>query len=72
MAKNTRRLIKFSNYSLCLTIPKQAIIDYQLKKGDNLEIEYSAESSQIIISLPTKNNKKPDNKLADKNKALRW
>lgn len=46
-----RKLIKFGNYSLCITLPKQLISKVNLKKGEEIELTVDAEKQRLIIDL---------------------
>lgn len=50
MAKqNLRKLIKFSNYSYCVTLPKDFVSRLGWKKGDLLQIKTSASKNKIFL-----------------------
>ncbi len=52
MAKNTvekRRLIKFSNYSMCVTLPKWVIDQLEWKKGDQLTLQTDVKQGRITL-----------------------
>lgn len=73
----TRKLIKFSNYSLCLTIPKSAVKTFGVGKGDIVEVEFDSKRRQIVIDLPKNSKSAPVVKKQDKensksDKSLRW
>lgn len=53
-----RRLIKFSNYSFCITLPKKAVGVLGWGKGDEIEVAFDAKKKKITISKggETKNN----------------
>lgn len=57
MSKITRKLIQFSNYSLCLTLPKVLIRELGLKKGDLLTLETSKDNHVVKIILPEKRSR---------------
>ncbi|OIP07060.1 hypothetical protein AUK41_00745 [Candidatus Berkelbacteria bacterium CG2_30_43_20] len=44
-----RHLIKFSNYSFCITLPKKAIDALGWKKGEELEVEFDARKKRISV-----------------------
>lgn len=44
-----RKLIKFSNYSFCLTLPKFAVESLGWKKGEEVEVEFDEGASVIKI-----------------------
>lgn len=53
MAKGTtdkRRLIKFSNYSMCVTLPKWVIDQLEWKKGDVLTLVTDVKQGKITLS----------------------
>ena len=51
MALETKRkLIKFSNYSFCITLPKEAIDQMGWKKGDTVAVMFDDQSGKIIVS----------------------
>lgn len=45
-----RRLIKFSNYSFCITLPKKAVDALGWKKGENVEVVFNSRSKNIVVS----------------------
>ena len=45
-----RRLIKFSNYSFCITLPKKAVDTLGWKKGENVEVVFNSRSKNIVVS----------------------
>lgn len=52
MAKRTtekRRLIKFSNYSMCVTLPKWVIDQLEWKKGDELTLHTDVKQGKITL-----------------------
>lgn len=44
-----RHLIKFSNYSFCITLPKKAIETLGWKKGEEIEVEFDARKKRITV-----------------------
>jgi len=58
MKTNKRKLIKFGNYSLCITLPKEIISLMKLKKGDSVDLLSDPSKNQIIINLQTAQSKK--------------
>lgn len=68
MREEKRKLIKFSNYSLCVTLPKWVIDYFNWEKGDLVNLEIDSDSAKIIISAD-KNKTKLSAKKSDK---LRW
>lgn len=55
MKTEKRKLIKFSNYSLCITLPKWVVNNFKWKKGDIVNVKIDSESAKIIVY----NGKKP-------------
>lgn len=52
MARGTtdkRRLIKFSNYSMCITLPKWVIDQLEWKKGDQLTLVTDVKQGKITL-----------------------
>lgn len=50
MAKqNLRKLIKFSNYSYCITLPKDFVARLGWKKGDLLQIKTSPSKNKLFV-----------------------
>ena len=76
MEVEKRKLIKFSNYSLCVTLPKWVIRSLKWKKGDVVDMQVDDKNGKIIISSGKKIIAKKN--LTDKNKQtkeannLRW
>jgi bifunctional DNA-binding transcriptional regulator/antitoxin component of YhaV-PrlF toxin-antitoxin module len=52
MIKEERKLIKFSNYSLCVTLPKSVVTKLKWQKGDIVQTLVDEENESIIISKP--------------------
>lgn len=50
-----RNLIKFSNYSLCVTLPKAMLNKLNLDKGDEMKI--TLKRGKLIIEPSTSNSK---------------
>jgi len=44
-----RRLIKFSNYSMCITLPKWVIDQLEWKKGDLLTLTTDVKQGKITL-----------------------
>lgn len=44
-----RRLIKFSNYSMCVTLPKWVIDRLEWKKGDQLTLTTDVKLGKIML-----------------------
>lgn len=58
MALETKRkLIKFSNYSFCITLPKEAIDQMGWKKGDTVAVVFDDSSGKITVSKNKGSNK---------------
>jgi len=76
MEVEKRKLIKFSNYSLCVTLPKWVILDLKWKKGDLVNMEVDSENGKIIITSgrKTPSSKPIPKKTAEKKSSnnLRW
>lgn len=51
-----RRLIKFSNYSFCITLPKKAIETLGWGKGEEVEVEFESRKKRIIVSKKIQEN----------------
>ncbi len=50
-------MIKFSNYSLCITLPKWVITKLDWHKGDEVAVEIDAEGGKLIVSQNAKSKK---------------
>ena len=76
MEVEKRKLIKFSNYSLCVTLPKWVILDLKWKKGDLVDMEVDSKNGKIIISNGKKSSviNLSSKKTSEKNSSndLRW
>lgn len=48
-----RKLIKFSNYSFCITLPKKAVETLGWTKGEEVEVNFESRAKRIIVK---KNN----------------
>ncbi len=55
-----RKLIKFSNYSLCVTLPKKLLTELGLERSDTVEIEYDAKKRSLILRPLTESVSKPN------------
>jgi hypothetical protein len=44
-----RRLIKFSNYSMCVTLPKWVIDQLEWQKGDELTLHTDVKQGKITL-----------------------
>lgn len=64
-----RKLIKFSNYSFCLTLPKTAIDQLGWGKGDEVSVSFDEEKQIITISKT-----KPESVIQEQKSSneLRW
>ncbi len=54
MEVEKRKLIKFSNYSLCITLPKWVIKKMDWDKGDEVDVEIDEDNGRLIISQKNK------------------
>lgn len=70
-SKTSRRLIKFGNYSLCITLPKSLVRELKLEKGDSVSLEVESNKKKIVIDFNGKYSKNDDKKLAP-DKPSRW
>lgn len=59
-----RRLIKFSNYSFCITLPKKAVDQLGWGKGEVVEVDFDAKTKKITV-FKGKNNSQTSKKKAD-------
>ncbi|TSC93702.1 MAG: hypothetical protein CEN91_139 [Candidatus Berkelbacteria bacterium Licking1014_85] len=50
MKKTKRKLIKFSNYSFCITLPKSAVDTMGWKKGDIVNVLFDDKTKKITVS----------------------
>ncbi len=66
MEVEKRKLIKFSNYSLCITLPKWIIRKLEWDKGDEVDVEIDEKNGKLIIS------QKFSGKDVPKESELRW
>lgn len=64
MKEYKRRLIKFSNYSLCVTLPKAMLDKLDLGKGD--EVSIAMKRGKIIISANEEGSSNEQEKVAPK------
>lgn len=55
MKKERRKLIKFSNYSLCVTLPKWVVKDLGWEKGEIVDMSVDAKKGTILISKDSAN-----------------
>ncbi len=83
MIEEKRKLIKFSNYSLCVTLPKSVITKLKWAKGDIVSMRVSENTKEIVISKnkntdktfnakETKSTQKKKMATQDNNKKARW
>lgn len=77
MEVEKRKLIKFSNYSYCITLPKWIITRLDWSKGDNLDLVVNEEQGSIVVSKNNKNKASETQKKALTNSSdsishLRW
>lgn len=49
-----RKLIKFSNYSFCITLPKKAVEALGWTKGEEVEVNFESRSKRIIVNKNSK------------------
>lgn len=54
MESENRKLIKFSNYSLCVTLPKWVIKELKWVKGDIVKLVVDEKKGEILIKKDTK------------------
>ncbi|HPL01391.1 MAG: hypothetical protein PHH45_01125 [Patescibacteria group bacterium] len=83
MIEEKRKLIKFSNYSLCVTLPKSVITKLKWGKGDVVLMRVSENTKEIVISKnkntdkifdakETKSTQKNKAATQENNKKARW
>lgn len=79
MEPESRKLIKFSNYSLCVTLPKWVIKELKWGKGDVVKMFVDEKKGEILIKKdPAEEKIKSDKVSQDKNtkpkstKKSRW
>ena len=70
MEGEKRKLIKFSNYSLCITIPKWIVRKLGWEKGDTVDLDVDAKSGSVKIYK--KEDKKNAKIKIEKNDKYRW
>lgn len=51
-----RKLIKFSNYSLCVTLPKWVIKELKWVKGDTVKLLVDVKKGEILIKKDSKSS----------------
>lgn len=49
MGEENRKLIKFSNYSLCVTLPKSVVRKLKWERGDVVRMEVNENKGEILI-----------------------
>lgn len=64
-----RKLIKFSNYSFCLTLPKIAVDQLGWGKGDEVLVIFDEDKQVITISKTKPQSAAQDQKTSNE---LRW
>ena len=67
MEAEKRKLIKFSNYSLCITLPKWLLRNLEWNKGDEVNVEVDELNGKLIIS-----KSQPASNITKDNDSLRW
>jgi len=73
MEAEKRKLIKFSNYSLCVTIPKWVVKTLNWKKGDSVNMYVDTEAGKVVISENNSKVKRVKQKTVNsKPDKLRW
>lgn len=79
MESENRKLIKFSNYSLCVTLPKWVIKELKWNKGDTVKLLVDEKKGEILIKkgdkstqLKTKPEKTSTAKKSNKSLKSRW
>lgn len=83
-ASDKRRLIKFSNYSMCITLPKWVIDQLEWKKGDLLTLTTDVSQGRItlfkepegplmpVVEVVAKAQAAPVESTGGKSNKLRW
>jgi bifunctional DNA-binding transcriptional regulator/antitoxin component of YhaV-PrlF toxin-antitoxin module len=71
MQTEKRKLIKFSNYSLCVTLPKWVLRELKWNKGDIVDMDVDAKNGTINITRGKKKLSKTK-ETAEKENSLRW
>jgi len=49
MTRTKRKIIKFSNYSFCVTLPKKAVDKLGWGKGDDVSVNFDEKTKRINI-----------------------
>lgn len=52
MIRAKRKIIKFSNYSLCITLPKKAVEALGWEKGQEVSVNFDSKAKKINIFKP--------------------
>jgi antitoxin component of MazEF toxin-antitoxin module len=66
MEVEKRKLIKFSNYSLCITLPKWVLRKLLWEKGEEVNVQVDEKNGKLIISKTNHREKE------DSSSDLRW
>jgi bifunctional DNA-binding transcriptional regulator/antitoxin component of YhaV-PrlF toxin-antitoxin module len=45
-----RKLIKFSNYSFCITLPKKAVEQLGWGKGEEVDVTFDSKKRRILVN----------------------
>jgi len=61
-----RKLIKFSNYSFCITLPKKAVEKLGWSKGEEVDVDFEPKTRRIIVTKEKKSQDSP--KVSEPNK----
>lgn len=61
-----RKLIKFSNYSFCITLPKEAIDKMGWKKGEAVNVVFDDQAGTMLVSKGKGKNKSSGSKINGK------
>ncbi|TSC92649.1 MAG: hypothetical protein CEN89_579 [Candidatus Berkelbacteria bacterium Licking1014_7] len=81
MTRTKRKIIKFSNYSFCVTLPKKAVDALGWKKGQAVSVNFDEKSKRIHIFRARANgdmkklivqSKQKTKKTAKSTPRLRW
>ena len=75
MKRSVRKLIKFSNYSLCITLPKKILADLDWNKGDTMDLKIDNKKGTIVVTKGepvAKIVKTEIKKEVEKEKKSRW
>ena len=70
LSEESRKLIKFSNYSLCVTLPKAVIQKLKWNKGDVVRMTVNENKGEILIRKGLRVPKKEEIEKAINNKSL--